>query len=73
MRSHAIAPEVDGSCFGGALPYPGTVPGVSTHSAAVSARALGQSGQQAGQPLRAMQHHDIAPEALTYGAAISVW
>ena len=62
-----------GSCLGGALPYPGIVPGVSAHSAAVSACALGQSGQQALQHLRAMQHHDIAPEAITYSAAVSVW
>jgi len=62
-----------GSCYGRALRCAGSAPVVSAHRAAGRACARGQTGQQALQHRRAGQHHDIAPEVLTYSAAIIVW
>jgi len=53
-----------GSCY---------APGVSAHNAAFGACAKGQSGPHDLRPLRAMQLHDVAPEGITYSAAIGVW
>jgi len=50
-----------------------SAPGVSAHSAAFGACAKGQTGPHGWRPLRAMQHHGVAPEGIAYSAAIGVW
>ena len=57
-------PDVGDSCY---------APGVSAHNAALGACAEGQSGPHDLRHLRAMQHHDVVPEGITYRAAIGVW